>query len=292
MSQTRPRRDAIAATLRARSDPLFDLDDLPRVVEIDLDRIDAHPAQPRKVIDAEALAELAGSIERHGLLQPIVVQPSGDDRYVLVAGQRRLLAHRELGRERIAALLTSGDREELALIENLQRENLPPLDEAEALAALKRRHGYNQEELAKALAKAKSTISELLSLNGLANDVKADIRAQPHPPSKSILIEIARLDDEVAQRALWDRLKAGGTVREARRAKPRPSSSSTPPDELAQIARSSQRLSRQLQTLTAARLDGRCDVLTALRDLRRRLDAALADADDAAGSAADGDRAT
>ena len=158
MARPRPRRETIGATMRARSDPLFDIEALPRIVEIDLDRIDAHPDQPRKAIDADALTELAASIERHGLLQPIVVQATGDDRYVLVAGQRRLLAHRELGRSRIAALLSSGDREELALIENLQRENLPALDEAEALVALKQRHGYSQDELAKALAKAKSTI--------------------------------------------------------------------------------------------------------------------------------------
>jgi ParB family chromosome partitioning protein len=260
--------------LRARSDPLFDLDTLPRIVEIDLERIDAHPGQPRKAVDPEALAELAASIERHGLLQPIVVQASSDDRYILVAGQRRLLAHRELGRSRIAALLTAGDRDELALIENLQRENLPPLDEAEALAALKHRHGYTQDELAKALAKAKSTISELLSLNQLPAPLKTDIRAQRRPVSKSVLIEIARLDEPHAQSALWERLKAGGTVRDARRAKPR-ATSRAPQDELASIARASDRLLRRLEAITADGVRRDPDVLWRLQDLRRRLDGIL-----------------
>jgi ParB family chromosome partitioning protein len=276
MARPRPRRETIGATLRARSDPLFDIDALPKIVEIDLDRIDAHPDQPRKAIDAETLAELAASIERHGLLQPIVVQAGGDDRYVLVAGQRRLLAHRELGRSRIAALLSSGDRDELALIENLQRENLAPLDEAEALAALKQRHGYSQDELAKALAKAKSTISELLSLNQLAAPLKADIRAQPRPVSKSVLIEIARLDDAAGQAALWERVKAGGTVRDARRAKSR-ATPAAPRDERAEIARASDRLLRRLEAVTAAGLRRDPDLVARLRELHRRLDGILAD---------------
>jgi ParB family chromosome partitioning protein len=276
MNRARPRRDAIGATLRERSDALFDLDALPRIVELDLDRIEAHPDQPRKAIDPAALAELAASIDRHGLLQPIVVQPAGDDRYVLVAGQRRLLAHRELGRPRIPALLVSGDRDELALIENLQRENLPPLDEAEALAALKQRHGYNQDELATALAKAKSTISELLSLNQLPSPLKADIRAQSRPVSKSVLIEIARLDDTEGQMALWERVKSGSTVRDARRAKSR-AAPSRPRDELDRIARASDRLLRRLDAVTAAGLKRDPDLVQRLKDLHRRLDGILAD---------------
>jgi ParB family chromosome partitioning protein len=278
MSRPRPRRDAIGATLRARSDPLFDLDALPRIVEVDLDRIDAHPDQPRQTLDPAGITELAASIERHGLLQPIVVQPAADDRYTLVAGQRRLLAHHELGRTRIAALLTAGSRDELALIENLQRENLAPLDEAEALVALKQRHGYNQDELARALAKAKSTISELLSLDQLADALKADIRAQPRPVSKSVLIEIARLADPDAQTALWERLKSGATVRDARRVKSRaPAAPTTTVDEMGRIARASDRLRRRLEGITAAGLKRDPDLVARLRELHRRLDGILAD---------------
>jgi ParB family chromosome partitioning protein len=212
-------------------------------------------------------------------LQPVVVQPAGDDRYVLVAGQRRLLAHRELGRTRIAALLTAGDRDELALIENLQRENLPALDEAEALAALKQRHGYNQDELARALAKAKSTISELLSLNQLAAALKADIRAQQRPVAKSVLIEIARVDDADAQAALWQRLKTGGTVRDARRVKSggRPAAPASTAAELGHLARASDRLLRRLERITAAGLKRDPDLVARLRELNRRLEAVLAD---------------
>jgi ParB family chromosome partitioning protein len=182
---------------RAR-DPLFGLSDgLPRLVEIDLARIRANPDQPRQRIDAAGIEELAASIERHGLLQPILVREEGPD-YMLVAGQRRLLACQRLGRASIAALLTTGRPDELALIENLQREDLSPLEEAEALAVLKERHGYTQEALGRVLGKAKSTVSELLSLNDLPPAVKARARTGELPLAKSVLIELARLGDEPA----------------------------------------------------------------------------------------------
>jgi ParB family chromosome partitioning protein len=204
---------------RAR-DALFDLAaGAPRLVEVDTASIRPNPAQPRRRVDEGALAELAASIERHGLLQPIVVKEEGDG-YLLVAGQRRLLAHARLGRERIPALIVTGEPDELALIENLQRQDLSPLDEAEALAALKARHGYSQDELARIMAKAKSTISELLSLNDLPEPVKADVRTSELPVAKSVLVEVARLGDPAAQQALWRRVReGGGTVRAARAAK-------------------------------------------------------------------------
>jgi ParB family transcriptional regulator, chromosome partitioning protein len=203
---------------RAR-DALFDLAaDAPRLVEIDTEAVRPNPAQPRRRVDEAGLAELAASIERHGLLQPIVVKEE-DGGYVLVAGQRRLLAHRHLGRERVAALIVAGEPDELALIENLQRQDLPPLDEAEALAALKARHGYSQDELARIMAKAKSTISELLSLVDLPEPVKAEVRTSEPPVAKSVLVEVARAGDPEAQRTLWERLRGGGTVRAARAAK-------------------------------------------------------------------------
>lgn len=148
---------AVAATLHDRADALFDLaGTLPHLFELDASRIEANSDQPRKSMDESGLDQLVRSIERHGLLQPLVVQAVGSSgRYALVAGHRRLAALRRLGRERVPALLATGASDELALIENLQREDLHPLDEAEALAALRRRHGYTQEQLAQVMAKAK-----------------------------------------------------------------------------------------------------------------------------------------
>ena len=216
MARREPSRVRGVLGERAR-DALFDLAaGAPRLVEVDTASIRPNPAQPRRRVDEGALAELAASIERHGLLQPIVVKEEGDG-YVLVAGQRRLLAHARLGRERIPALIVTGEPDELALIENLQRQDLSPLDEAEALAALKARHGYSQDELARIMAKAKSTISELLSLNDLPEPVKAEVRTSELPVAKSVLVEVARLGrpggaaGPLAARARGRRHGAGGT---------------------------------------------------------------------------------
>lgn len=267
---------------RAR-DPLFDLTtDLPRVVEIDIAQIRPNPDQPRRQIDTAGIEELAQSIAQHGLLQPIIVKEE-DGGYILVAGQRRLLAHQHLDRERIIALLTTGRPDELALIENLQRQDLPPLDEAEALAALKERYGYTQEELASALAKAKSTISELLSLNSLPELLKAEIRARPQPISKSLLIEIARLDDEKAQLQLWERL--GGldhiTVRAVRAAKrppaePKPATTGVFDQGRAAVTAGRQ-LIRRLDDIEKRKVTIDRDLRGVLESLRGQIDALLAD---------------
>jgi ParB family transcriptional regulator, chromosome partitioning protein len=274
--ERRTRRPAAATALlaaRAR-DPLFDLaETLPRLVELDVAAIKPNPAQPRQVVGEPALAELAESIERHGLLQPIVVKPEGQG-YVLVAGQRRLLAHRRLGRERIPALLTSGRPDELALIENLQREDLAPLDEAEALAALKNRYGYSQDELARVLAKAKSTISELLSLNDLPAEVKAKVRANARPVAKSFLIELARLPDVGAQLTLWQALEHAPTVRAARAAKKVPIAVARTANEL--VASAALRLLEQLNRIEHETLQRDEPLRTVLHDVFSRLDRLLA----------------
>ncbi|WP_261771972.1 ParB/RepB/Spo0J family partition protein [Nitrosococcus oceani] len=95
-----------------------------------------NPDQPRKAFDEAALQKLADSIEQHGLIQSITVasDPGNEEGYMVVAGERRFRAFKQLGRETIPAIVTQGNRDEIALIENLQRENLNPLEEAEALA--------------------------------------------------------------------------------------------------------------------------------------------------------------
>ena len=215
----------IGAVLADRaSDALFGLSGaLPKLVELDVGTVRPNQHQPRKRLDQAELDELAGSIEQHGLLQPIVVKAEEDGGYMLVAGQRRLEAFRRLGRERIPALVTTGRGDELALVENLQRADLDPIDEAEALHALKERYGYTQDQLAKVMAKAKSTISELLGLVSLPEAIKAEARAAEQPPSKSLLIEIARMEGEEARLAFWQSLRSrpGATVRAARAAKGR-----------------------------------------------------------------------
>ena len=190
------RADA-AAKVRSqfsRGDALFGLSqNLPKLVELRLDLIRFNPNQPRKSFDEDSLAELAASIERHGLIQPITVQRLTDgDGYVIVAGERRFRAFQRLGRETIPAIVTTGNADEIALIENLQREDLKPIEEAEALARLMEIHQYNQEQLAQVVGKKRNTVNEILQAHhpsrrdqGRVSDVRhpAEIRAHPDRPA-------------------------------------------------------------------------------------------------------------
>jgi len=191
--------------------------DLPRILELDLDKIHPNPNQPRKNFNEERLAELADSIEKHGLIQPIVVKknPAGED-YLLVAGERRYRAHKRLGKPTIPAIITEGNADELALIENIQREDLNPIEAAEALAQMIERYRYTHEELGKVIGKARTTVSELLRLNDLPRAIKDDCRTADGI-SKSVLLEISRFEDPQQQVAAWEAVKMSGfTVRALR----------------------------------------------------------------------------
>ena len=123
--------------------------DVPRIVSLQLVELSPNPYQPRKEFSKNALKELAESIEQHGLISPIAIQRAeGGEGYIIVAGERRFRAHEMLGRDTITAIITTGDPQELAVIENLQRENLSPLEEAEAYLALKERFQYTDKDVA------------------------------------------------------------------------------------------------------------------------------------------------
>lgn len=204
--------------------------DLPQIVEIDLAKIRQNPDQPRKTFSEASLTELAQSIERHGLIQPITVKRQEDDTYLLVAGERRFRAFQRLEKTTIPAILTHGDPEEIALIENIQREDLNPLEEAEALSRMMERHRYTQEQLGQIIGKAQNTISQFLALLRLPETIRSEYQRAPIA-SKSILMEIARLSTEAEQLALWDAVREGRltTVKAAREqaknqvTKPKPS---------------------------------------------------------------------
>jgi ParB family transcriptional regulator, chromosome partitioning protein len=200
-------------------DPLFGTGaKLPKLVELRLETIRLNPDQPRKTFDEASLKELASSIEQHGLLQPITVKRIPDeDEYLLAAGERRYRATQKLGRPTIAAIITDGNADELAVIENLQREDLRPLEQAEALARLMDSHGYTQEQLARVIGKARSTVTELLQITTLPDPIKEECRTSDIP--KSVLVEIVRAKEPEARLALWERLKGGGTVKAARATK-------------------------------------------------------------------------
>ncbi len=147
--------------------------------EIPLARIAPNPYQPRSVVDEATLAELAASIAEHGVLQPILVTETIDG-YRLVAGERRVRASRLAGLERIPAVvreLADHDQLELALVENIQREDLDPLEEARAYRQLIEEFAFTQEKLAKRMGKARSTIANSLRLLDLDPEVQSALAA-------------------------------------------------------------------------------------------------------------------
>src|SRR3954451_8845585 len=202
-------------------DPLFGLSkSFPKLMEIELTKLRPNPDQPRKTINEEGLEDLARSIEEQGLLQPITVKEQGDGTYMVVAGERRWRAHERLGKQTIFAILTDGNPDELAIIENLQREDLNPIDEAEALGSLMERHGYTQEQLGRVIGKRQSTVSEMLRLATLPEEIKREYRAPDTAVSKTVLIELVRLRDSEAQLAMWEAIKSGNlTHRQVRQRK-------------------------------------------------------------------------
>lgn len=138
----------------------------PYVVECPVDRIDALPDQPRRVFKDEALAELSASIRESGVLQPLLVSRNGE-RFRLIAGERRLRAARLAGLAAVPVVVrqaTSKDAFLLALVENLQREDLDPVEQARAFDRLVREHGMTQEDVAKRVGKNRTTVSNSLRI--------------------------------------------------------------------------------------------------------------------------------
>lgn len=144
------------------------------VADIEIDKIEPNPFQPRRNFSDESLRELSQSIERHGLIQPIIVIRKGDN-FTLIAGERRLRATKLLGEDKIKAIVANiGDKNlrELALIENIQRENLSPIELANAYQELINEYKITQEALASIVKKSRTQITNTLRLLGLDEHTK------------------------------------------------------------------------------------------------------------------------
>jgi ParB family chromosome partitioning protein len=140
-----------------------------------VDRIEPNPFQPRQEIDLERLKELADSIKTHGVVQPVLVRPKDKDRYELIAGERRWRAARLAGLTEIPVVMRELDDRAalaLALIENIQREDLTPLEQAQAMHRLLEEFGMTHQQLAEAVGKSRTTVTNLLRLLELQPAVK------------------------------------------------------------------------------------------------------------------------
>lgn len=143
------------------------------VSEIDVSSIFANPNQPRKIFDQTALQELANSISKHGVIMPIIVNKSGD-RYMIIAGERRFRATKLAGLNKIPAIVKNYNErqiKEISLIENLQREDLNPIEAATAMRSLMDDYGLTQEDLADRIGKSRPAIANTLRLLTLAPEV-------------------------------------------------------------------------------------------------------------------------
>jgi ParB family chromosome partitioning protein len=188
---------------------------------IPIREIRSNPDQPRKYFNEESLGELSQSIRARGILQPVIIRREEDGTIFLVAGERRLRAARQAGLEQLPAILTKGHPAEIALIENLQREDLKPIEEAEALARMVEEYQYTQEQLAGVIGKAQSTISETLSLNKLPDELKDEYRRADIP--RRLLVEIAKQKSPEVMAALFKKVEEANLtsdqVREISRSK-------------------------------------------------------------------------
>ena len=183
--------------------------------------IDNDLNQPRTYFDQEAIAELSQSIQKVGVLNPILVRQAENGRFVIVAGERRYRAAGLAGILTLPAIVIEGDPLEIGIIENLQRENLTAIEEAEALASLKSAKAYRLGDLSKLLGKSEPALCKLLALNKLPDSVKDDCRNDPRT-SREILAGVATQKTQEKMEALYRKYKESGLTRgELRAARPK-----------------------------------------------------------------------
>lgn len=195
------------------------LDKKDRVIKVKLEDIKLNAEQPRQFFDENSLNELSESIKRYGLLQPIVLSPE-DDGYIVVAGERRYRAAKLAGLKEISALVRSSaelERIEIALVENIQRENLSPLEQAVSLVKLNEQFNINYTEIGRRLGKAPSTITNIVRLLQLPPDARRALQenkiSEGHARSVLALKDSPELQSELVKNII----EKGWSVRAAER---------------------------------------------------------------------------
>lgn len=180
------------------------------IVKVKLSELRSNPYQPRKVFDEDALQELASSIKEHGVFQPIIIKKSIKG-YEIIAGERRVKASILAGLEEIPAIIRDfNDTEmmEIALLENLQRENLNAVEEATAYKKLIETLALTQEELAKRLGKSRSHITNMLGLLTLPEDIQSQITDRKITMGHARVL--SKLDSNIQQKELADKIVSEG----------------------------------------------------------------------------------
>ena len=189
---------------------------------IPLSLIEPNAEQPRTSLGN--IEELAASIREKGVLEPILVRSTGPNQYQIISGERRYRAAIAAGLDEIPAIeLDADDQEtlEIALVENIQRKDLTPFEEAEGLLILQQKFGYTHDRISKVIGKSRSTVTETLLINDIPDRIRAMCR-EAGVANKSILVQIARAGNEEAMEKALRRLAAGDLTREQLRKEGRP----------------------------------------------------------------------
>ncbi|MGH9946254.1 MAG: ParB/RepB/Spo0J family partition protein [Pyrinomonadaceae bacterium] len=189
---------------------------------IGIDLIEPNPEQPRN--EFGDLRELTASIREKGVLEPLLVKVKPDGGWMIIAGERRWRASKLAGLSEVPCIEIDADEQgvaEIALIENLQRKDLNIWEEADGLKALADKFGYTQEDIAQKISKSRSTVTELMTVSGLPNDIRERCR-EAKIGSKATLLEIARQFDDAAMHNFLDALVKGETLPKTKQPKPAP----------------------------------------------------------------------
>lgn len=197
---------------------------------IALDRLEPNPSQPR--VEFGELADLVASIREKGVLEPLLVRPSEvGGRYMIISGERRFRAAGIAGLVEVPCIEMEVDDQEvaeIALVENLQRKDLTPFEEADGLQLLADRFGYTHEEISKKIGKARSSVTESLSLAQIPQEIR-EVCQRAAISSKSLLLQIARQPDLETMRVFVEKIVRSGMTRDdarrertQRQARPQP----------------------------------------------------------------------
>ena len=185
-----------------------------------IDKLDPNPDQPRTEIGD--LSDLTASIKEKGVLEPLLVKPTLSGRWMIIAGERRWRSAQSAGLEEVPCIemdVDDAEVAEIALIENMQRKDLTPWEEADGLRALCERFGYTHEEVARKVGKSRSTVTEALSIAAIPDSIREICRAC-EITSKSLLLQIVRQPDDESMRSMAEQIAAEGLTRDgARRAR-------------------------------------------------------------------------
>src|SRR5215216_838319 len=226
----------------------------PELRDLPLDLIRPNPSQPRTKFDPSSISSLAESIADAGMVQPLIVRPLGDGRYELIAGERRWRAAREAGIQTVPAIVrdeAEAERLQTALIENMAREDLNPVDEARACAALVEDLGLSKEELARRLGRSRSAISNLNRLLDLPDEALELLASGELSEGHGRALLMARGND--ARRQLARAAAEGGwsvreTERRAKEGAPRTPKVVPHPDQEVALTRAEESLEQALGT--------------------------------------------